>query len=142
MKSRCFKSTKCKMVLNRNELLLTYCKCISLSVTTRLKSSSGSRLIFLCGICSGNFAYFSALSASCQPRLIRKKIIFCRREHIDSFIDENKALIRRMFGEYNTPDDGLHPDARDHYATYSGASSHKRSHRSPRSSSKSYTSNK
>ncbi len=63
------------------------------------------------------------------------------REQIDSFIDENKALIRRMFGEYNTPDDEVHPDARDHYASYSsnGQAIHKRP---KRARSNSYTSNK
>ncbi|KAG0417170.1 hypothetical protein HPB47_005826, partial [Ixodes persulcatus] len=38
------------------------------------------------------------------------------KERIDMFIDENKALIRRMFGEYSSPDDdSAH---RDHYETY------------------------
>ncbi len=46
-----------------------------------------------------------------------------------------------MFGEYNTPDDEVHPDARDHYASYSsnGQAIHKRP---KRARSNSYTSNK
>lgn len=50
------------------------------------------------------------------------------RERIDMFIDENKALIRRMFGEYSSPDDdGVH---RDHYETYDGKTIHTRTERS------------
>ncbi|XP_037558973.1 protein spaetzle 3-like isoform X1 [Dermacentor silvarum] len=51
-----------------------------------------------------------------------------KRERIDMFIDENKALIRRMFGEYSSPDeDGGH---RDHYETYDGKTIHTRTERS------------
>ncbi|KAL1440848.1 hypothetical protein MTO96_009146 [Rhipicephalus appendiculatus] len=50
------------------------------------------------------------------------------KERIDMFIDENKALIRRMFGEYSSPDeDGGH---RDHYETYDGKTIHTRTERS------------
>ncbi len=42
------------------------------------------------------------------------------RQRIDSFIDENKAMIRRMFGEYNTPDDESSSHvSNDHVARYS-----------------------
>ncbi|EEC08728.1 conserved hypothetical protein [Ixodes scapularis] len=51
-----------------------------------------------------------------------------KRERIDMFIDENKALIRRMFGEYSSPDDdSAH---RDHYETYDGKTIHTRTERS------------
>ena len=63
---------------------------------------------------------------------------FSRRGHIDQFIDENKSMIRRMFGEYNTPED--EHESNDHYAHYSNNGQAQR--RRPRATRTSYTSNK
>lgn len=51
------------------------------------------------------------------------------KERIDMFIDENKSLIRRMFGQYASPDEdgSLH---RDHFETYDGKTIHTRTERS------------
>ncbi|RWS12116.1 hypothetical protein B4U79_15088 [Dinothrombium tinctorium] len=50
-----------------------------------------------------------------------------KRDGIDTFIEENKALVRRMFGEYAPPEDNGYPDAEnDHYSSYDGSSAHKR----------------
>lgn len=67
-----------------------------------------------------------------------------KREKIDMFIDENKALIRRMFGEYNvSPEENVASSyPRDHYETYDGHTVHTRSERSRSSSSYSTSSNK
>lgn len=63
------------------------------------------------------------------------------QEKIETFIDENKALIKRMFGDYaSTPDDG-DAQPQDKFETYDGKTLHVRSERSRASSStSSYTS--
>lgn len=55
------------------------------------------------------------------------------QEKIETFIDENKALIKRMFGDYtNAPVDGDIPDS---FETYDGKTIHVRSKRaSPKNS--------
>lgn len=55
-------------------------------------------------------------------------IFFFSSEKIEMFIDENKALIKRMFGDYTTtPDDGDIPQ--DQFETYDGRKLHVRSER-------------
>lgn len=42
---------------------------------------------------------------------------FCRKR-INTFIEENKALVRRMFGDYHSETDWLHPDDREHFSSF------------------------
>ncbi|XP_076317912.1 protein spaetzle 3-like isoform X1 [Tachypleus tridentatus] len=56
------------------------------------------------------------------------------KEKIEEFIDENKALIRRMFGEYNySPADNYTPPFQGQYETYDGYTLHTRSKRATNS---------
>lgn len=62
------------------------------------------------------------------------------REKIETFIDENKALIKRMFGDYtNAPVDGDIPDS---FETYDGKTIHVRSKRASAKNTFTPTSNK
>jgi len=82
---------------------------------------------------------------------MRKKIIsrfYCLslflfenyREKIETFIDENKALIKRMFGDYtNAPVDGEIPDS---FETYDGKTLRVRTERASPKNSFAATSNK
>ncbi|XP_022703640.1 protein spaetzle 3-like [Varroa jacobsoni] len=49
----------------------------------------------------------------------------CKRERIDSFIDDNKSMIRRMFGNVDSPSD----PAIEHFQTYDGRRIHHRGKR-------------
>ncbi|KAI2796193.1 hypothetical protein BLOT_016005, partial [Blomia tropicalis] len=37
---------------------------------------------------------------------------------MNAFIEENKALIRRMFGDYHTQSDWFHPETREHFSSF------------------------
>jgi len=49
-------------------------------------------------------------------RVIRRE----KRDMIDIYIDENKSLVKRMFGEYTPPSDHSDSPETDNYSTYDG----------------------
>ncbi|GFY55631.1 protein spaetzle 3 [Trichonephila inaurata madagascariensis] len=102
------------------------------------------------------FVYFGALHPRISdseisrgvPCIKRLNQLYCPspgqnypQEKIETFIDENKALIKRMFGDYtNAPVDGEIPDS---FETYDGKKIHVRSKRaSPKNTFSAASSNK
>ncbi|XP_022244401.1 protein spaetzle 3-like [Limulus polyphemus] len=71
------------------------------------------------------------------------KLFFSPRDKIELFIDENKALIRRMFGEYSySLAENYTPPFPNQYETYDGHILHTRSERAATPTSESTSSNK